>query len=783
MGTGFVIDPPRRGRGVKFPPGNPEYVSRSWPGRPTFFAVHESRSSSAPCYVGHMAEDYGYGYGRHRHEYDDAAEDFEAGYGDAADDADDAGYLDAADYEDYEDYVDDSVEDDAPDWDDESVGDSRFLTGPMDEPVDDVVEDPSVNESLAYERIRRIRRRAGGRRRKNWIPPDLRRFGSPVFWPAEELHGAPGPARPMPVHKVMSDILLQVMVQPLVNSAELARTLDLDEDLVKQAVRDLQKRGVLRSVSFGCLMRPTARYWVDPVNLDGAPVGEFERDVLSWHGDDGIGCLLRYDMPRVETINHVAARYATDGWELEGVVWVEWAAVQAIARYHRRGAPEIRSAVSFMWVGLLDTDQEIWRRLADLPAAVNGITQAGLSGSVALVGADRWAVTRALPLAVARLSEWQVEPADVAAWTCAAGEWQAASGASLLEGAAGQPFRPTLAPARLDGFAWSRSRRSLGRAKLASVIKSCPWTRPDARTLYQLLILLVQFPGSSIAHYAALAGRSDKDSISRQRMATLAELGLVREVGIPEVGTPGVPDMTTPDRSESLSERGRGQRRYRISLNLNREKGLEEELARLGLRQSGQGQIPPTKNGAFLVMLAHGGLSYREVVRRSGVGRLRDRLGYRLAHDDLAVDVLGRFTVMGGEVAPASRAITVNSAGRRIEPDGMLYCCSPAGTGYHYFELELSHLNPSEIRPRLRKYLLRHTSYPLLVVCRTDRGARNYDRIGRELGVPVVATSLPRLREIGLAGLAWFHRGQEVCVTPATCPPRPSTVPGAPPAA
>ena|GEM_PF-2972346 len=735
-----------------------------------------------------MAEDYGYGYGRHRHEYDDAAEDFEAGYGDAADDADDAGYLDAADYEDYEDYVDDSVEDDAPDWDDESVGDSRFLTGPMDEPVDDVVEDPSVNESLAYERIRRIRRRAGGRRRKNWIPPDLRRFGSPVFWPAEELHGAPGPARPMPVHKVMSDILLQVMVQPLVNSAELARTLDLDEDLVKQAVRDLQKRGVLRSVSFGCLMRPTARYWVDPVNLDGAPVGEFERDVLSWHGDDGIGCLLRYDMPRVETINHVAARYATDGWELEGVVWVEWAAVQAIARYHRRGAPEIRSAVSFMWVGLLDTDQEIWRRLADLPAAVNGITQAGLSGSVALVGADRWAVTRALPLAVARLSEWQVEPADVAAWTCAAGEWQAASGASLLEGAAGQPFRPTLAPARLDGFAWSRSRRSLGRAKLASVIKSCPWTRPDARTLYQLLILLVQFPGSSIAHYAALAGRSDKDSISRQRMATLAELGLVREVGIPEVGTPGVPDMTTPDRSESLSERGRGQRRYRISLNLNREKGLEEELARLGLRQSGQGQIPPTKNGAFLVMLAHGGLSYREVVRRSGVGRLRDRLGYRLAHDDLAVDVLGRFTVMGGEVAPASRAITVNSAGRRIEPDGMLYCSSPVGIGYHYFELELSHLNPSEIRPRLRKYLLRHTSYPLLVVCKTDRGARNYDRIGRELGVPVVATSLPRLREIGLAGPAWLHQGREVSVTPvsvtpATGPPRPSNVPGSPPAA
>ncbi len=726
-----------------------------------------------------MAEDYGYGYGRHRREYDDAAEDFEADYGDPADDADG----DAADYDDHDDHDDYGYEDDTDLLTDEPVGYEGLLTGAVDEPVDDVVEDPSVNESPAYERIRRIRRRAGARRRKNWIPPDLRRFGSPVFWPVEELHEVQGPPRRMPMYNIMKDVLLQVITQPLVSCAELARVLDLDEDLVKKAVRALQKRGVLRSVSFGCLMRPTARYWVDPVSLDGAPVGEFERDVLSWHGDDGIGCLLRYDMPRVETINQVAARYATDGWELEGVVWVEWASVQAVARYHRRGAPEVQSTVSFMWVGLLDTDQEIWQRLADLPAAVSRITPPGIAGSVALAGADRWAVTRALPLAVARLTEWQVEPAEVAAWTCAAGEWQAASGASLLDGAAGQPFRPTLAPARLDGFIWPRSRRSLGRTRLASVIKSCPWTRPDARTLYQLLILLVQFPGSSIAHYAALAGRSDKDSISRQRMATLAELGLARAVGIP-----GVPDMTTPDRPESLSERGRGQQRYRISLNLNREKGLEEELAKLGLGQSGQGQIRPTKNGAFLVMLAHGGLSYREVVRRSGVGRLKDRLGYRLAHDDLAVDVLGRFTVMGGEVAPASRAITVNSAGRRIEPDGMLYCSSPVGIGYHYFELELSHLNPSEIRPRLRKYLLRHTSYPLLVVCKTDRGARNYDRIGRELGVPVVATSLPRLREIGLAGPAWLHQGREVSVTPvsvtpATGPPRPSNVPGSPPAA
>ena len=144
-----------------------------------------------------MAEDYGYGYGRHRREYDDAAEDFGAGYGDSADDYDGAGYLDAADYEDYDDHDAYGYEDDTDLLTDGPAGDERFLTGPMDEPVSDMLDDPAVNESPAYERIRRIRRRAGGRPKKNWIPPDLTQFGLPVFWPAEEPYEVQGPSRRM----------------------------------------------------------------------------------------------------------------------------------------------------------------------------------------------------------------------------------------------------------------------------------------------------------------------------------------------------------------------------------------------------------------------------------------------------------------------------------------------------------------------------------------------------------------------------------------------------------
>ena len=160
------------------------------PARPqNFCAVNESREPRAVCYGDHMAEDLSYGYGRYRDEYDDASEDDAAGYDDSDDDS---GYLDAADHDD----DGHGYEDDTGLLTDEPVGDERLLTGAMDEPVNEVVDDPAANESPAYERLRRMRRRAGGRPKKKWVvPPDLTHFRLPVFWPVEEPYEAPGPEK------------------------------------------------------------------------------------------------------------------------------------------------------------------------------------------------------------------------------------------------------------------------------------------------------------------------------------------------------------------------------------------------------------------------------------------------------------------------------------------------------------------------------------------------------------------------------------------------------------
>lgn len=750
-----------------------------------------------------MAEEYG--YGRYREDYDYEDDDYAAAdYGDEGDDADhDAADHGAAERLDAADYDDHGAADDTPDYevrhddDPERVdaadaadygGDDHLL---MEAAVDDrlLLDDPAVHESASSDSVRRMKRGRGfqarARRDGPWIPPDLRRFGQPVFWPADEPHVARGPAERISIWVYVYNQLFQT---PLASAPELARATGLDEDEVTEAAQLLQRRGLCRSVTFGCLLRPTARYWVAPERWEGTTLQDLQQAYLSWHSDDGIGSLIRYSAPRVESIYQVAVQYATTAWGLHGVAWVEGDAIQAVALYQRRDSESVKSVVHFVWVSQWDTEREIWERLADVPAAVRRITEPGIAGQVVLVGTDRWAVARALPMAVESLMTSKIEPADIAAWTYAGG-WQAASGSSLLDGAAQQPFRPRLAAAQLEKFVWPRARRKLGRIKLDTVINSGPWTRRDARTLYRVFNLVAEHPGCSIAHYAALGGKRENDRLAWRCIRDLLELGLVREAGIA-----GVANLPARERSQFFSERGQGQMRYRVSLSPKVEVQLAAELAaEQAGEQAGEPRedhTRPRANGADRLRLNHGHLSYREIVRRSGLGqgkllgqgegkllgKLLDRLGARLVHEDVLVDVLGRFTILGCEVVPASRASTVTLDGQVIASDSLVYCSSPVANGYHRFELELSHLNPSAVRARLEKYARQFIPYPLLVVCSTNLGARHFDRIGEELGVPVVATSIPRLREMGFSGPAWLHCGRDVHVTPVPGPPQPAAL-------
>lgn len=407
-----------------------------------------------------MAEDYRLGFGSNHDDYDDEYED------DVASD-DDGGQ---------DDYRNEEAVDTLTDG---SVDDSQLLTGATGEPVSYVPEEPTgAVESASDERLGHINRswrgQARARREGSWIPPDLRAYVPPVFCPVGDQDKSHERARSahMTPWEVELKILRQVRMQPLVSCSEVARHQQLEVAVVEADARALQRQGKLKGVKFGCLMPPTARYWEARESIDFGKLDSIDRDALSCHRDYAIESLLKYDAPKVDSINQLAVRYATGGWGLKRLAWVEEEAVQAVAVYQRGDGGSEQGLVYFVWLPLWASDREVNERLEALHAAVFLITRPGLSGPVVLVGPDRWAVAEALPLAVHCPKARRVKPANIAAWTYSGG-WQAASGTSMLNSAA-QPFRPTLSATAVDRFAWPVSLRRLGREILETLIENCP---------------------------------------------------------------------------------------------------------------------------------------------------------------------------------------------------------------------------------------------------------------------------------------------------------------------
>ena len=237
-----------------------------------------------------MAENHGYGYSSYHHDcqsdHDDTVDHYVDSYDDDEDDAA-AESLDAVDYTDHD--ADHGAKDDADVSAEKFAGDARFLT----EEVHEVLDDPAVDESAADERILRMKNSRRGqlwaRRKREWQPPDLRRYGPPVFWPADEPH-VPGPARRPAIDPfdVRYDVLRQVIMTTLVSCPEIARAKGRDEVQVMQAAQYLQKRGRLRIVSFGCRLPRTTRYWLAPDHFDGGSWSDLAPAVMSWHSNDGI---------------------------------------------------------------------------------------------------------------------------------------------------------------------------------------------------------------------------------------------------------------------------------------------------------------------------------------------------------------------------------------------------------------------------------------------------------------------------------------------------------------
>ena len=169
----------------------------------------------------------------------------------------------------------------------------------------------------------------------------------------------------------------------------------LSEYQAKRGVRDLIAGGFVAKDVLGCLLPGVPRQRFMESGLEYLELSDEER---SLHGPDGLGNLIRYDLPKVEAMNAVSPFYATEGWEFYRVHWYEREPFFTATEY--RHPDQHRPAyLPFCWASTMDTQRELAERLEALPEAVQAHSvypdekfwPAGLT----VVGADEWAVSRA----------------------------------------------------------------------------------------------------------------------------------------------------------------------------------------------------------------------------------------------------------------------------------------------------------------------------------------------------------------------------------------------------
>ena len=98
------------------------------------------------------------------------------------------------------------------------------------------------------------------------------------------------------------------------------------------------------------------------------------------------------------------------------------------------------------------------------------------------------------------------------------------------------------------------------------------------------------------------------------------------------------------------------------------------------------------------------------------------------------------------------------ATGGRIEPDGVVLVDTPWGRLWCNLELELSDIGVESFKERCEKYgsLHRRDANPLLMVCRNERAAENFQSAARRYSpdLRVATTTVHRIRDHGVLGEA-----------------------------
>ena len=545
----------------------------------------------------------------------------------------------------------------------------------------------------------------------------------------------------------------------LASTSQLRAGTGLSEDQAKRAVRELREAKLVETGVMGRLQPavPLLRFTKAGMRYFGLSDGE-----RIWHGPDGLGNVINYDLPKLEAVNKIAPLYETPDWQLWQVQLYEREPQFAVAEYryvepdlpvmawpyrgpgeHLGPDEEGPRYVAFCCASVMDNQRELAEKLQALPDRLRAYStrpeQGFLPSAVAIIGFEEWPLARALSMARKVLHRW-VEPSGITDWFYGGDGWRMSDATSVLTGRPPDSL-PSLLPAP-PPLRRTGSVRKLGNQRFESVLDRCPWNGREGPGLFELLTKVCQYPAAAISHYKVFVGEASEGTETERRIAALIRKGLVEvvtahaRVRIDRLPR-GVP--------ATISARGQGGHRY-----------------------------APTKSGRTAFCRAHGG-SPGALARRTKLGLLRavrkgvptDLWPYR--HEDTAYEAMAQFCEMGCSIAPGWQARVTLADGKRIYPDGMVLVTTPWGRLRCFLEVELSDRSYSAVFPRVKRYasLHRRDSHPALFVCHDDRAERAFVEAQRQFDPPpkMLTATLRQLRDGGVAGADWSLYGRPFTLT------------------
>ena len=524
-----------------------------------------------------------------------------------------------------------------------------------------------------------------------------------------------------------------------VSTGELRTALYLSDDEVSDGLRHLKGRKMVDGAEMSCLLPAVHRWWLTALGLDYFGASEEQR---SWHRPAGLSRLIYMDLLRVEAVNSIAILYPAEDRKLARIQRYGRDPMCAVAEY--RSSNESPATLVFCWVPMLESPQELYRRLEALPESMQALTVDAETeyrpGGLCLVADDEWDASQALTMACAILSRW-VPPASITAWYYTGGGWRVSTGKSVLNGEPPSELPPLRPPVNA-----LRPVASKGRLRGLSLKKAIEtWAGRRGQTLFRLQTSLGMYPAISLSHLQAFAGEPPEGKDTNRRLRGLVKLRRAKVA------------------AESVRNKAKGSGKGRpLGIARRGHYGLRYDL---------------TGAGRSNFTLGHEGsppqLASRTEIRNIAAETWPD------VHRGIEYELQAHFKEKEGgcSVAPWWRTRITLSNGETINPDGVVLVRAPWGRSWNYLEVELSHDGPTAVEERCGRYGSpnRLDGYGLLVVGASDRAERNFREAGLQCSPPLkmLTTTLRRLKKGGgvFGAGVWSHYGTATSLFPPDVAP------------